>query len=64
MLRNTSITSIVATVKTSGTAVVCAFGFRHAAGASGAAGVLSGNNKSEINKIVTLDNPALLTGII
>ena len=58
MLRNTCINSIVSTVKASGTGVVYAFGFRHAAGAFGTAGVFGGNNRFDIDKIVTLDNPA------
>lgn len=58
MLRNTSITGIVSTVKHNGTGVVCAFGFNFAAGAFAAAGVFGSNSRSNIDKLVTLDNPA------
>jgi hypothetical protein len=55
MSRNTSIISIVATVKHIGTGVVCAFG---------SAVVFGGFNRSDMDKFVTFDNPALLTGNI
>jgi hypothetical protein len=58
MLRNTSVTRIVSTIRHNGTGVVCAFGFKSAAGAFGADGVFCGNGRSDINKLVTLDNPA------
>jgi hypothetical protein len=58
MLRNTSVTRIASTVRHAGTGVVCAFGFKGAAGAFDAAVTFSGNDKSNIDKIVTFDNPA------
>ncbi|HEX2947593.1 MAG TPA: hypothetical protein VHT96_16770 [Clostridia bacterium] len=58
MLRNASISSIVSTVKASSTGVVCAFGFRSAAGVFGTAIAFGGNNRFDIDKLVTLDNPA------
>ncbi len=58
MLRNTGIISNVSTIKHAGTGVVCAFGFNFAAGAFAAAGVFGGNSRSNIDKLVTLDNPA------
>lgn len=58
MLRNTSVTRIVSTVRHAGTGVVCAFGFRSAAGMIGVAGAFGYNNRFDIDRLVTLDNPA------
>ncbi len=58
MLRNTSVARIVSTVRHAGTGVVCAFGFKGADGGFDAAVTFGGNDKSNIDKLVVLDNLA------